>query len=833
MRQAGAKAAGVRVVPGMLGAVLAAVLAAVLVAVGWEAGAAGQEKKPGAGGPPPARQPGKEEVEDPRAGPKGKIPRPDDEEGQPAKPGTAARTGGGLTLDRAIQEAEKQPRIKAFLEGVQLASRITAAGRRHEEEAFARIEAFLRTLPAEGQEGQNLPAWNAAEAALAHVERAYLSARAQDKKYEGPEGEALGEKLRARLLEVRLRQLTGLLESRGWGAVRERARELGEMYRGGPEREAVAGRLVGLAVDWLEQDPRNPDRLLEAYQGLRLIREGFPGTRAPQRLEEKLRARAPALFEETRRQLAGGKLESRAAEQRLQVIQGVRPDQEGLGELLQKLRNELRVGVTELPDGSPPGPWAGDAQRWAAGLTYEGLVRRKRLSGGLSEYVPVLAAEPPEVVGLGRRFRLDPNVRWSNGEPITAADVAATVRAVTDPGQAAYVAGLDRLLSNRVELGGDAYEVTLAMKQGYLDPLSLMTFKVLPRTALAGSGGPGVASGPFVYQGTAAGADGKRQATFAQNPSYGSRPGKARLPAIGKVDFVEYATRDEAVDALVASPEGVQLVPDVPARRLEDLDRAGKKWLGPVRTDRAYFLAVNHRKPPLDNESLRRALALALDREAIVQECFRGKQGTSVHRGLNGLYPPGSWACSPNVPVDLRSPEQAKAALGRAPKVSEPLTLKYPLGDKDLAQAMGLVAAQVKEVLGVEVKPVAVAAGQLREDVRRHDYELAYWWYDFPGETYWVWPLFDPAATGQGGSNYLGYVDSTLVSQVERAMNHRDFEQVRQSTRMIHERLAEKMPLIPLWQLDAFVGKSPRLKAAEVAPGGLFAGVDGWTLDEK
>ena len=49
--------------------------------------------------------------------------------------------------------------------------------------------------------------------------------------------------------------------------------------------------------------------------------------------------------------------------------------------------------------------------------------------------------------------------------------------------------------------------------------------------------------------------------------------------------------------------------------------------------------------------------------------------------------------------------------------------------------------------------------------------------------TYWLWPLFDPQATGPKGTNYLGYQnDGALTSQFGMILSRRDFAEVKKLT---------------------------------------------------
>jgi ABC-type oligopeptide transport system substrate-binding subunit len=130
----------------------------------------------------------------------------------------------------------------------------------------------------------------------------------------------------------------------------------------------------------------------------------------------------------------------------------------------------------------------------------------------------------------------------------------------------------------------------------------------------------------------------------------------------------------------------------------------------------------------------------------------------------------------------------------------------------------------------MDLKLEPVEAHKLRDDVEQYqNYDLAYYYHDYPSEAFWLWPLFDPNSIDPGGSNYMGVLESDLTSLLSRAMNSRNFGHVQETMRMIHRMLDKKMPLIPLWQLDTIIAHRKELKATPFDPLLLFRDVEHWT----
>src|SRR5262249_24427919 len=142
-------------------------------------------------------------------------------------------------------------------------------------------------------------------------------------------------------------------------------------------------------------------------------------------------------------------------------------------------------------------------------------------------------------------------------------------------------------------------------------------------------------------------------------------------------------------------------------------------------------------------------------------------KGPAHHHALNGPYPAGSWPCSTDdrVPARLFNRAAAEAHLKAANVPAADLELKYPDDDPRVAPACSALALQVAEIGDKVGCPIRIRLAprpphQLRQDLQKRQYQLAYTHYDFPDDSYSLWPLFAPREEALAtGSNYLGYKD--------------------------------------------------------------------------
>ena len=136
-----------------------------------------------------------------------------------------------------------------------------------------------------------------------------------------------------------------------------------------------------------------------------------------------------------------------------------------------------------------------------------------------------------------------------------------------------------------------------------------------------------------------------------------------------------------------------------------------------------------------------------------------------------------------------------------------------------------------------------------------HDYDLALTSFDYRDDLYSLASLLDPEAVGpggRGGRNFPGYLisgtnpvegDRRLRRKIDEVRQHRDFTaKVRNLTWDIHTLFNQRVPFVPLWQLDRFMVVHKDLKvhfesptvevsAQRLDPAVVFTGIEMWRLE--
>ena len=591
-------------------------------------------------------------------------------------------------------------------------------------------------------------------------------------------------------------------------------------------------------------------------------------------VQQKLRNKAVALVGDAR--AADQQKRTAEALALLRRAETLDPDAPGIDDVRVRLRGKvLYVGVNKLPERMSPATATTDAEKWAVELMFEGLLETVPDSEVI-RYRPALAEAMPAVMPLGRSFTLPRNVRWSRepGDLVDARDVRDTLALLSRPKLRTEWAVDGVNVFQEIDRIDDNFRLRLAYRQGVLEPLGRATFKVIPAHYLQeqekGAEDEAFAkapfgSGPFRYEGREKEGADRECAVFRSNPFYGQRPGKLGLPWIREIRMYVPTASSVARDATSGQ---LHLYPDAPPDLVARFrTEEGLKEVMRVRTAktnrRVHVLAVNHRMTPLQNDKVRLGLSAVINREAILKAVYRAGD-EKAHAALTGPFPVKAWATPPTAKDALLSKPGGGGLIAEG-LGNQAIRLRLTC-DRDDARARAacqLIKTQVEEgtknregkpLVEIEVKELTPVDYRTKLYVE-HDFDLALTTFDYRDDLYSLDGLLDPEAVGpdggRGGRNFLGYLtsgtnptdnDRRLRRLIEEARQSRDFsKKVQQKTWDIHALFNQRMPFIPLWQLDRYMVVQKDLElffdnpdapvpADQLDPAVVFTGVEMWRV---
>jgi ABC-type transport system substrate-binding protein/class 3 adenylate cyclase len=350
--------------------------------------------------------------------------------------------------------------------------------------------------------------------------------------------------------------------------------------------------------------------------------------------------------------------------------------------------------------------------------------------------------------GLRYRFRLREGLEWSDGTPLTAADVEYGIRRTLDPEQpgvsiSVYAGvGVEALDERTVEF-------TLAAPAPYfLSVVNRPDAAPQPRHAIEQHGDAWTDPDLHVVSGAF------RQVRRTPDEVVLERRPESRRPGnVGRVELRRLALRD----ALAARPQLVTVQPTSPsAPHVREIAEAAE--LGPPAW--TFYLVFDHARQPYSDVELRRALAHAIDRDALGETL-----PPSFVAATGGLVPPALLGHTPDIAPRF-DPDRAREHLRRT-RVEEPLALVGTRNDQiePIVESLG---AQWREVLGLDVEVTLL--DELYAAVRMRMLEFgalapSAWFPGFPDPEYYLRLLLHSDAADNRGR----WRDAEFDDLIERA----------------------------------------------------------------
>ena len=750
-----------------------------------------------------------------------------------------------------------------------------------EELALADVEQFLKYKPlglVAGPDGLTPDDQLAAgEKILGGAVRFHEFARDANKR-QGKSWDEPQKKIVDKLREIRITQLQRATAAQDWAKARAFGTSLLLNYPRNDEVSAAVGAARATEADLLMKSANHIDHvrakeLLDEYEA----RYPGGGGEAVRKIREALSREAARHFEIAKEKKAVQ--DTVSARDALRKAESLDPNVPGLRDMQRDLKtgySVLYVGVKQFPERMSPATARFDSERQVVELLFEGLLEEIPDDQYGSRYRPGAALTVPVTVPGGREMilRATPRSGPNNREGFDAHDVVGTLKMLQGRPELWVSGGLPWLQDLPVPRSSET--IRLGFKLGHPDPRSLMTFKLLPARWMDENKKPmddpdfaanPFGTGPYRISGTTAAAgNNPRELVLTDNQAYGKWRDRTGLPHIREIRFVEYAKLLDPMAEI--KNDRMHILPDVPTADIPKYTdpAAGLSRMQVVTATtnrRIYMLAINHRRPVMQNRDLRRGLSMAIDRDTILQDVYRANR-IEYHKPMTGPYPPNSWAvfrAAGGIAPPIVNRDAAANLFGRyldQPVPPPPLTLSYPEGDPLAQAACEKIKAQVESLKDEKGRKVNIKLEPLapRDLIKRVEdewrYDLAYVPFDYPDDwhPYALAAMLDPAAATRGGRNVFGYLtqegnpdnDAQAFGRELKALrDHRDFAEVMKLSKRISDGFNEQVPFIPLWQLDRHMLVSNRVKffaddaepmnPRSLNPTTLFNGVARWRLE--
>jgi peptide/nickel transport system substrate-binding protein len=418
------------------------------------------------------------------------------------------------------------------------------------------------------------------------------------------------------------------------------------------------------------------------------------------------------------------------------------------------------------------------------------------LYGTLTEYEPDGSgvrpglAEKWEVSDDGRRitFTIRSGVKFSDGTPLTAADVAASFsRFIADK---ANVNGGSLAPVKSVEATDDT-TVVFRLRSPYPSFITILAqpaFPVLPadRVKRASFYKEPISAGPYKLESWGGG----ESIVLARNDLY---PGPK--PVVEKIKFVTIPDPNARVAQLKSGQ--IDIASDLGPALGQQL--SGDTRAVFVEQFSGIYLYVNNRVKPLDDVRVRQAISLAADREQINQVVFAGKSSP-----LGDLFPTTMKWSKPVLDIEPDI-ERAKAMLkGTACENGCSLKLMSRNG-REAYQRPGIVLKEDLSKIGIElqIEQVDNSVAGAREYEGNYELEVGglYDYADVPDG----FLIYGVQSDGGIFALYSGYKNAEMDAAAKQVMVT-DGAERDAALEKVHELFKRDVPYVPLVDYPLVIG---------------------------
>jgi peptide/nickel transport system substrate-binding protein len=417
--------------------------------------------------------------------------------------------------------------------------------------------------------------------------------------------------------------------------------------------------------------------------------------------------------------------------------------------------------------------------------------------------------------GLVWKMKLKKGVKFHDGSPFDA-EVAKWFLKEMETGPSAYMVGA----IDRVEIN-DSHSITIHMKHAEPNMLFNLSqnFMAVPSMASYKKYGEEygikhvVGSGPFKYEDWKPG----DSLTVVKNPEYTWGPGLVKNKGPAKIDKIVYReVKEESTRFLELKTGKLDVLFAVPTMFLDKVKQDENLQMVNLPGQVLYHMVMNTQSEPLDNQLVRKSIALAIDQKSISQNVF-ANTGQPAHTYLISSLPASKVPKENEIHYDL---EAARAALDKAGwkpgqdgirvnKDGKPLELKIWAKNESTYRRVAEVVQDQLSKVGVDAKIQLLDPSTIRTQLRKGEHQLAIRSYSWDNADILEWFL---NSTRKGYPNAAMWHDNESDYLMQQAMTRsRSMEERIDNFKAYHSYLLGQYVWAPIFMPDQIYAVNQRV----------------------
>ncbi len=491
----------------------------------------------------------------------------------------------------------------------------------------------------------------------------------------------------------------------------------------------------------------------------------------------------------------------------------------------------IRYNLGTEPETLDPAKMTGLPEGTLENALFEGLVRydsKNNIQPGMAESWTISKDQ------LVYTFKLR-EAKWSNGDDVTAEDFKFAWLRALSPEMASdyayqmyYIRGAEAYNTNQGKaedvairvLDKHTLEVTLnSPTNQFLGLMAFQTFYPLNKKVVQAhpdwhtSPEFFVSNGPFLLEKW----DRRQKITLVKNDNYWDE----KSVRLRKLEF--YTIEDNNTAYAMYKTGKLDFIEQPPVQEIPKLK--GTTDYKIFSDMSVYFYSFNVNKKPFDNPKVRKALALAIDRQLIVDKIMQAGQKSAYALVPYGyLEPDGtdyrSVGGNSFFKEDIAEAQQLLAEAGFPGGTGFPKT-DILINNNEIHQKIAQVIQQMwKKNLGIEIGIVSREGQVYIKDLQTMNYDIA--------RSGWTPDYLDPMTfidifVTDGGNNVTGWSNSEYDQLVKNANSTGDSAERIKAMHLAESILMSELPVIPLYFYTNDNLIKPNIKDVVVPPFGVSA----------
>jgi ABC-type transport system substrate-binding protein len=454
------------------------------------------------------------------------------------------------------------------------------------------------------------------------------------------------------------------------------------------------------------------------------------------------------------------------------------------------------------------------------------------------EVVPMLAASATtNEAATTWTFVLRPDAMWHNGDAVLPSDAKYAWERIVDPKSASRwaalfssIKGYEALRSGAAnQLSGvHADDATRTLTVELESPFSefaglvtLLPFSPVPAKQLAALAAHGrwddqlmIGSGAFrMAEPWRHGRD-IRLVRFDRY--YGGAAGK---PA--QLDAIEFRVAKDVDASFTELEAGIAQIAFMPPSRYAEIKARPDLDVIDDPMSATWYIGFNMQEPTIggpQNQLLREAIALAIDRQAVVDVVYQG--GRRIGHTLTPPEVPGhDAAAAPVRQRDVAAAREKLAAWGGPGKLQQPIKFIYNIGSGQ-ENVASIVKANLQEI-GVAVELKSFDSAQFASEILKPDTMMfrQLITYTYPSADAGLYPLLHSKSVG---TNLPRYANSEVDRLLDEARGTLDAQKRNELYARVEAVALREFAVIPVFQYKAAGVTSKKLQGVRFMPGGYM-----------